>query len=629
MFAAGDLVLPGGLAMPASVSTATPRMSVRAYIGDAKTLLAYDLLDASTRDHLAGFTIQTKPGDHDAYYLLNSYYYEFPQDHAQDDKDTNPKSSVNAPLHKFRWLHVPGKDHQGRDPFRGSYTYTVTARFFDERQDLLPLDAAWSVSVTVDVVPFVKQNLTVAFTRGFLQSQAFERHFGLDGDVVPRKGSDLLFDTSTQAGDSKEGKYSFLDEWKWSGFTVRERVFAAVQAVRDDPALFLDVSAFDLDEPDLLKRLLELAADGRVRVILDNSSEHHADPDKHVPEDEFEILFKKARAGNDKLIKRGHFTGYAHDKIMVVRKGIATYEPGDPVGTVLTGSTNFSMSGMYVNANHVLVFEGMGPVTSSYAALFQAAWDSDVDRDEFLAKPAVADRVLAFAEPDMTVTFAPHSEAFARATLQGLADRIAVEGAKQHGGSVLFAVMSIVDPAGPVPQVDDNTNHVYRALQEIHANTQIVSYGVSDAPDGVQLYVHGAPTGILATGKPGPTKLPPPFDQIKGMRWHQIHHKFVVCGFNGDDPVVYCGSSNLALGGEQHNGDNLLEIHDEDVATAFAIEALSLVDHFATLDRDSVPKKGTPPPAPAPYPYLHTDAGWSTSYFDPNDLRCHERLLFA
>ena len=43
---------------------------------------------------------------------------------------------------------------------------------------------------------------------------------------------------------------------------------------------------------------------------------------------------------------------------------------------------------------------------------------------------------------------------------------------------------------------------------------------------------------------------------------HQIHHKFVVCGFNGDDPVVYCGSSNLALGGEQHNGDNLLEIHD-------------------------------------------------------------------
>jgi hypothetical protein len=31
---------------------------------------------------------------------------------------------------------------------------------------------------------------------------------------------------------------------------------------------------------------------------------------------------------------------------------------------------------------------------------------------------------------------------------------------------------------------------------------------------------------------------------------HEIHDKFVVCGLNGQDPVVYCGSSNLASGGE-------------------------------------------------------------------------------
>jgi hypothetical protein len=69
---------------------------------------------------------------------------------------------------------------------------------------------------------------------------------------------------------------------------------------------------------------------------------------------------------------------------------------------------------------------------------------------------------------------------------------------------------------------------------------------------------------------------------------HQVHHKFVVCGFNGKDPVVYCGSSNLALGGEKANGDNLLAIHDEDIATVFAIEALGLVDHFEFLDRHAI-----------------------------------------
>src|SRR5436305_1793463 len=80
--------------------------------------------------------------------------------------------------------------------------------------------------------------------------------------------------------------------------------------------------------------------------------------------------------------------------------------------------------------------------------------------------------------------------------------------------------------------------------------------------------------------------LPPPFNQVPGVGiGHQIHHKFVVCGFNTKDAVVYCGSSNRATGGEESNGDNLLALRGEDVATVFAIEALALVDHFSFLDR--------------------------------------------
>jgi hypothetical protein len=93
---------------------------------------------------------------------------------------------------------------------------------------------------------------------------------------------------------------------------------------------------------------------------------------------------------------------------------------------------------------------------------------------------------------------------------------------------------------------------------------------------------------VLATGKPTRTRLPPPFNQVPDVGLgHQVHHKFIVCGFNGTDPVVYCGSSNLAQTGETVNGDNLIAIHDEDVATVFAIEALLLVDHFDFLDRQS------------------------------------------
>jgi hypothetical protein len=194
-------------------------------------------------------------------------------------------------------------------------------------------------------------------------------------------------------------------------------------------------------------------------------------------------------------------------------------------------------------------------------------------------------------------------------------------------GNVLFAVMEI--DRGPSP--------VYTALNALHADQRIFSYGISDSPDGIALYAPGRKTGVLVTGKPVRTRLPPPFSQVPNLgAAHQIHHKFVVCGFNGTDPVVFCGSSNLALGGEQLNGDNLLEIHDPDVATVFAIEALALVDHFEFLDRVARRRKtNTKPPtskkdaAASASWFLSTSDRWVRPHVDPNDLRYVDRRLFA
>src|SRR4051812_37334002 len=145
--------------MAASVSASKGKLSVRAWRGDAKTLLAFDL-DKSGSKNLAGFTIQAKPDGQNPYYLLNSLQFEKPANHAQDP--TLPaNSSINAPFHKFRWLHVPGSAHQGIRPFFGEYTYTVTPRYFDPNQSMQPLDATLSVSVKVDVVPFENRGLAL------------------------------------------------------------------------------------------------------------------------------------------------------------------------------------------------------------------------------------------------------------------------------------------------------------------------------------------------------------------------------------------------------------------------------------------------------------------------------------
>jgi phosphatidylserine/phosphatidylglycerophosphate/cardiolipin synthase-like enzyme len=606
----------------ASVAASNGKFSVRAYRGDAKTLLAFNIDKKGSKD-LAGFTVQVQPQGKTPFYLFNTLQFEKPADHAQDAAEP-PYSTINAPLHKFRWVHVPGSSHQGLTPFVGPYTYTVTPRYFAGKS-MQPLDPARSVSVTIDVRPFEKGTLALGFTRGFVQSQAFVNHFGLKARIQP-KADGLIFDTSQESGVNAKGeKFTYDDEYAWLGFTARARVFGLLNEVLANPALRLDMFAYDLNEPDLCTMLITLARQGRVRVILDSAALHHdTTPKPKVPkEDQFEALFTAAAAA-PAAIMRGKFSRFAHDKVFIVSNAGGAVK-------VLTGSTNFSITGFYVNSNHVLLFDDAG-VAALYKQVFEKVWADHVTADPFRMSP-LATQPHPFAPPglpDMDINFAPHDKARSQALMDAIAARIAKEGKKgKKVGSVLFAVM----------QLDQGESPVYTALRDVHTNVDIFSYGISDSPGGIYLYRPQSTRGVLVTGKPGKTVLPKPFNQVASVSGHQVHHKLVVCGFNGTDPVVYCGSSNLAVQGETDNGDNLLEIRDEDVVTAFAIEAVALVDHFDFLDRSAAPKeKKATPTQPPPVKtqaaveahwFLRTDGKWAKPYFDAADLHSVDRKLFA
>ena len=604
-----------------SISVRGGAVAIRAYRGDAKTLLAFDISSEVARADLAGFTIQVTPPGVEPFYIQNNLRFEDPGAHAQDPKEP-AFSSINAPIHKFRWVHVPGSVHQGLKPVVGVYRYTGTPRYFDAKASLKPLDNALSVSVDIEVSPFESGKVALGFTRGFTQSQAFVRHFGLNAPIKP-KDAELLFDTSQESGVNATGEhFTFAQQYEWLGFTARRRIFDLLSEIAGDDSLTLDLFAYDLNEPDFIKELLGLAEAKRIRVILDNAALHHA-ADGSKPEDEFETLFAE-KAGADR-IKRGKFSRYAHDKVLVVKKD------GAPL-KVLTGSTNFSVTGFYVNSNHVLVFDDPA-VAGAYADAFQTAWDGEVHTTVF-ANSALATTPSTFGGgglPSMSITFSPHTVNDASHILGDLVARIEAEGKIEGGkGSVLFAVMQLDGGAD---------NPVYESLNALHENQSIFSYGISDTPNGIALYPVRQKTGVLVTGKPVNTQLPQPFNQVPGVGLgHQVHHKFVVCGFNGSDPVVYCGSSNLALRGEEVNGDNLLAIRDADIATVFAIEALTLVDHFDFLDRTAKgPKaKGTKTPpalkqqaAAAAGWFLGTSDVWSHKYFDGSDLHSVDRELFG
>ncbi|MGA9059176.1 MAG: phospholipase D-like domain-containing protein [Terriglobia bacterium] len=566
-----------------AVVTATKgSFTVKAYVGDNKTLLAFNFVSQASAKNLAGFTIACQPPGQPSYYLFNDLQFQTPSNHAQ--VSTAPaNSTINAPIQKYRWTHVPGSTHQGLQPVTGAYIYSVTPRYFDANQSMQPLDPSLTVPVTVPVGPFKKGSLALGFTRGYMQSEAFAHHFGPQASLQPT-GHVLLYNTTQQAGTNAQGQsFTYADEYLWMGSTARVQVFKLLNEVLNDTTLHLDMFAYDLNEPDILQILLQLAKGGRVRIILDNAA-LHTNKAKPTPEDQFTALFQQ-QGKNKGDILRGSFGRYSHDKVLIVSKnGSATQ--------VLTGSTNFSVTGLYVNANHVLVFND-ATVAQQYAKVFQQSWQvlTQFPKTSRQAAAAFASTPLAtmpFKDqsptvPKMSITFSPHSASDTNTILSNISARINAE-ASAPRGSVLFAVMQLTNSQTPV----------YDELNKIHATQSIFSYGISDAPEGTYLHTVGTKTGVLVTGKPGSVTLPPPFDQVHSIAGHEIHDKFVVCGLNGADPVVYCGSSNLATGGEESNGDNLLEIHDADVATAFAIEALLLVDHYAFLDRYAAPKKPKP-----------------------------------
>jgi hypothetical protein len=557
---------------------------VKAYVGDYKTLLAFNFSDPSKAKNLAGFSINCQPPSGSSFYLWNDLKFQDPSKHAQIATE-KPQSSANAPFQKYRWTHVPGSLHQGISPPAGNYTYTVTPRYFDANHSMMQLDSSLSASVTVPVGPFKKANLSLGFTRGYMQSEAFAHHFGKNTRLIPANRQ-LQFDTNAQAGtnDAKQA-VTYAQIYFWMGSTARQRVFEILNAVVADSSLTLQVFAYDLNEPDIADIFLKLAAEGRIRIILDNARLHVTHTEKGKTVTPLEVSFVEQfqqHAKNEADLCQGSFARFSHDKIFVVSQN------GNPI-RVLTGSTNFSVTGLYVNANHVLVFEDPA-MAVEYSKVFEQSFSILSAAKTPSTKAANAFAATAFATqpytpqsppaPKLSITFSPHTSAKATQILNGICGRIKEQETAEKG-SVIFAVMQLTGSNTPV----------YQALSDLHATQTVYSYGISDSVKGIYLYQPASRTGVLVSGKPSSVILPPPFDQVPSPPGHEIHDKFVVCGLNGPDPVVYCGSSNLASGGEAANGDNLLEIHDADVATAFAIEALLLVDHYNFLDRYAKAKK--------------------------------------
>jgi hypothetical protein len=626
-------------------------VSITAYRGDGSALLAFDLDLHLVTDLFAGFAVKATAPDGAKEWLMNRLNFDTGLHSAStpEERQKNWTSSNVAPLQRFRWQHFPAK------PQQGTYTYTVTPMYFVSKQSTALKPGPVSVPVSIDMVPSDYSKVKIGFTRSYVSSQAyFERFHNADIRQLPK--------TLDYHTDKFKEQYDFL------GYTARKLLFDFL-AECSQPDRRLDVFAYDFDEPDVLKALIDLGP--RLRIWLDDAPLHNAQASYDQEQRDLQNPKKKhtktpktlqqwhdfilEEGVHDRLlksagpdhVKRGHFERFAHNKVMILRKA-ATNEPIK----VLTGSANFSIRGLYVQANNILVFDD--PDTAGwYAKVFDEVWSEKkaaTSATEFAKSALVRDwtpRVDADGLPPFQLCFSPHPKpkTGSLCSLKKVAD--AIDGAVS---SVLFAVMEL-SGSGSVMQ---------KLKQEQAKNPDLFWYGVTQSvsADGGKAKKGGAAVGSVASEKvTGVTvskadgkhilvpfaylhgNVPAPFNaEVNGGSGQVIHNKFVVVDFNGPNATVFTGSSNLADGGEEANGDNLIGIYDRSIAVMYGVEAIRLIDHYgsrAALQKaQPAPQGGTKgkPAGKGKSLQLQTpaDSGprWWEAYYKKSDAKFNERTLF-
>ena len=165
------------------------------------------------------------------------------------------------------------------------------------------------------------------------------------------------------------------------------------------------------------------------------------------------------------------------------------------------------------------------------------------------------------------------------------------------------------------------------AIKRITNKAGILVYGISDKPVGGLdvLDPDGNPVPVspenLAAGLPSPFK-----EEPKGGGGNRMHHKFVVVDFDTPAARVWLGSHNFSGSADKNNGENLLLFKDQRIATAYAVEALRIYDHYAFRVSAQATAEGVKPLKRPPRAAGEV-AWWEKFYSEP--ARVRDRELFS
>jgi phosphatidylserine/phosphatidylglycerophosphate/cardiolipin synthase-like enzyme len=512
----------------------------------------------------------------------------------QHNKDWKPQNTGVWPVQKLYWRDLTLRQHRsdlGRREIGFKVKYAIRP-VGDFKQGLEPVPIRQPKDYEGEVRPLgylgeaVETNevlidldfdgVRATFTNGILSGQWLQRAIESEGETFnPRMVANEMADPDSRirkylTGDVLETITLFLTDDKYKDGNVR-------------------LALYELKDPELVDLLI--ANGNRIEVILSNTSKEHGKWDA-INQQSRKALHAAGLKIHDRMFNNNHI---GHNKFAVWRKGNTPH-------AVMTGSTNWTSTGLCGQSNNALVI-----TAEDIAEAYDKYWDRLLD-DRFPApRPRTAQgtaaqrqgeeireadqtplRTSLDAVPGVEVWYSPNTEATRKRKTAPPDLAILFDLMSKAKEAIFFLAFlpsragadSIISAAIDAAMADKNLI-VAGAISDVTAMPGYVAPNKKMGIEGVKPYTFDK--GGLHIVRAAALKDPVgDFErEILGIGHAIVHDKVVVIDPLADNCFVATGSHNLGFKASYENDENLLILSgSKALAQAYAVHVLDVYDHY-------------------------------------------------
>lgn len=555
-------------------------LAVQGVAGSNVVLLGISM-DENDCDGLMGFAIhRTDHGEEEAYWLKGMKTFE------ETDPGFLPGSTYPTnkhPIQGFTWSDFSAKPGH-------RYTYRVRAL----RGSPINLKQFKEVEVKVTTESEEGGKHDVFFNRGAAASQEYSRRFG---------------NRKPDISNPKDKR------WKWLSRGVMEAIEAFTERASDS-SWGLRVAAYEFRLDRFADALHEAHRRGADVKILYDGCNNPPDKNGHVfPRDDNQSTARKARIKS--LCKDRVTRSDVKNPPISHHKFIVLLKDGKPEA-VLTGSTNFSLGGVFGQSNLIHIVDDPD-IASSYLKCWNLIAQNP-DHKTLKSDLSTMNQIPKKKPPKGTISiFSPQNT---KDALDWYA-KLAMDAEDALFMTFAFGINKVF-----LNVYENGKSKLRYALLD-----KLLRPGIRKnnrpAEEEEMKQLRFMKENRFAVGNRISTNK---FDRwvkeiLTGLNTHVqfIHTKFMLIDPLGPDPIVITGSANFSDASTLKNDENMLVIRGNTrVADIYLGEYMRLWNHYAF--RDWVASKiNQPNPR---FKFLDTKNIWWKEYFGDTD-RSRQRLYFS